>query len=105
MTCRVAAVLRKQPTLSSMVAGLTSLERAIRAPEFALACSRTIEAMPLQERGAPLALNFRSILPADPVAQTEIKDTGALSEQAVTIAAASLAMLVVAAIAVLMGMA
>ena len=52
-----------------------------------------------------MALNFRSILPADPVAQTEIKDTGALSEQAVTIAAASLAMLVVAAIAVLMGMA
>ena len=105
MTYRVAAVLRKQPSLSSIAAGVTLSARAIRAPEFALACSRTIEAMPLQERGAPLALNFRSILPADPVAQTEIKDTGALSEQLVTIGAASLAVLVVAAIAVLMGMA
>lgn len=56
-------------------------------------------------RGAPLAFNFRSILPADPVAQQEIDFTGALSEQFVTIGAASLALLVVAAIAVLMGMA
>ena len=78
--------------------------RAIRAPEFALACSRTIEAMPFQ-RGAPLALNFRSILPADPVARQEINNSGALSEQLVTIGAASLALLVVAAIAVLMGLA
>lgn len=52
-----------------------------------------------------MALNFRTILPAEPVAQTEIKDTRALSEQLVTIAAASLAVLVVAAIALLMGMA
>ena len=52
-----------------------------------------------------MALNFRSILPADPVAQTEIKDSGALSEQLVMMAAVSLAVLVVAAIAVLMGMA
>ena len=59
----------------------------------------------LCKKGAPLALNFRSILPADPVAQTEINDTGALSEQLVTIGAASLAVLVVAAIAVLMGLA
>ena len=51
-----------------------------------------------------MALNFRSILPADPVAQ-EASNTGALSEQFVMIGAASLALLVVAAIAVLMGMA
>jgi hypothetical protein len=44
-------------------------------------------------------------LPADPVAQQEINNTGALSEQLVTIVAASLALLVVAAIAILMGMA
>jgi hypothetical protein len=52
-----------------------------------------------------LALNFRSLLPADPVAQQEINDTGELSERLVTIGAASLALLVVAAIAVLMGLA
>jgi hypothetical protein len=52
-----------------------------------------------------LALNFRSILPADPVAQQEANNTGPLSEQFVTIGAASLALLVVGAIAVLMGMA
>ena len=55
-------------------------------------------------RGAPLALNFRSILPVDSVAEQEINNT-ALSEQFVTIGAASLALLVVAAIAVLIGMA
>jgi hypothetical protein len=44
-------------------------------------------------------------LPADPVAQQEIDNSGAFSEQLVTIGAASLALLVVAAIAVLMGMA
>jgi hypothetical protein len=60
--------------------------------------------MPLQW-GAPLAFNFRSILPANPVAQQEASNTGELSEQFVTIGAASLALLVVAAIAVLMGMA
>jgi hypothetical protein len=52
-----------------------------------------------------LALNFRSILPVDSVAEQEINNTGALSEQFVTIGAASLALLVVAAIAVLIGMA
>jgi hypothetical protein len=52
-----------------------------------------------------LAFNFRSILPADPLAQQEINNTGELSEQLVTIGAASLALLVVAAIAVLMGLA
>jgi hypothetical protein len=44
-------------------------------------------------------------LPADPVAQQEIDSSGASSEQLVTIGAASLALLVVAAIALLMGMA
>jgi hypothetical protein len=52
-----------------------------------------------------LALNFRSILPAEPIAQSEIDNAGALSQRLVTIGAASLALLVVAAIAVLMGMA
>jgi len=52
-----------------------------------------------------LALNFRSILPVDSVAEQEINNTGALSEQFVTIGAASLPLLVVAAIAVLIGMA
>ena len=51
-----------------------------------------------------MALNFRSILPVDSVAEQEINNT-ALSEQFVTIGAASLALLVVAAIAVLIGMA
>ena len=59
----------------------------------------------LFKRGAPLTLNFRSILSADPVARQELNNSGALSEQFVTIGAASLALLVVAAIAVLMGMA
>jgi hypothetical protein len=60
--------------------------------------------MPLQ-KGAPLALDFRSILLADPAAQQEINDTGTLSDRLVTVGAASLALLVVAAIAILMGMA
>jgi hypothetical protein len=68
-----------------------------------LACSRTIEAMPLQ-KGALLAFDFRSILPANPVTQQEINNTGALSDQLVTIGAASLALVAVAAIAILMGM-
>jgi hypothetical protein len=59
----------------------------------------------LCKKGAPLPLNFRSILPADPVAEQEIVNSSALSEQLVTICAASLALLVVAAIAALMGMA
>jgi hypothetical protein len=57
------------------------------------------------KKGAPLPLNFRSILPADPVAQQKIDNSGTFSEQLVTICAASLALLVVAAIAALMGMA
>jgi hypothetical protein len=44
-------------------------------------------------------------LPADPIAQQEINNAGAPSEQFVMIGAASLALLVVVAIAVLMGMA
>jgi len=86
------------------VAGVTSSARAIRAPEFVLACSRTIGTMPLQ-KGAPLAFDFRSFLPADPVVHQEINDAGALSDQLVTIGAASLALVIVAAIAILMGMA
>ena len=69
-----------------------------------MACSRTIEAMPLQ-RGAPLAFDFRSLLLADRVAQQEVNNPGALPDQFVTIGAASLALVIVAAIAILMGMA
>jgi len=56
-------------------------------------------------KGGPLAFDFRSILPANPATQQEINDTGALSDQLVTIGAASLALVAVAAIAILMGMA
>ena len=59
--------------------------------------------MPLQ-KGAPLAFDFRSILPANPATQQEINDADALSDQIVTIGAASLALVAVAAIAILMGM-
>jgi hypothetical protein len=69
-----------------------------------LACSRTIEAMPLQ-KGAPLAFDFRSILSTDPGVRQEINDTGAVTDQLVMIGAASLALGVVAAIAILIGMA
>jgi hypothetical protein len=51
-----------------------------------------------------LAFDFRSNLPANPVTQQEISDTSALSDQLVTIGAASLALVAVAAIAILMGM-
>jgi len=44
-------------------------------------------------------------LPANPATQQGINDTGALSDQLVTIGAASLALVAVAAIAILMGMA
>jgi hypothetical protein len=54
-------------------------------------------------KGAPLAFDFRSILPANPDTQQEISDTGALSDRLVTIGAASLALVAVAAIAILTG--
>jgi len=44
-------------------------------------------------------------LPANPATQQEISDTGALSDQLVTIGAASLALVAVAAIVILVGMA
>jgi hypothetical protein len=50
-----------------------------------------------------MALDFRSILPA--IAQHDGSNAGVLPEQLVTICAASLALLIVAAIAILMGMA
>ncbi|HET7911777.1 MAG TPA: hypothetical protein VFL49_07085 [Pseudolabrys sp.] len=75
--------------------------RAIRAPEFAFACSRTIEAMPFK-KGAPMALNFRSILPSGLTSQFGAAHA---DDWTITAAAASLGLLVVAAIAVLMGMA
>jgi hypothetical protein len=63
--------------------------------------ARTIEAMPFQ--GGPMLLNFRSQASAESAGHQEI---GGYSDQRlVTILAASLAVLIVAAIAVLMGMA
>jgi hypothetical protein len=50
-----------------------------------------------------MTLDFKSILRADPVAQHG--GAGILPEQVVTICAASLAVLIVFAIAILMGMA
>jgi len=52
-----------------------------------------------------MAIDFRSIMPNEPVAQHGDSHAGVLPEQLVTICAASLAVLIVAAIAILMGMA
>jgi hypothetical protein len=51
-----------------------------------------------------MALNFRSMLPSRPVAQYELAHSAGSHDQLVTVCAASLALLVVAAIAVLLGM-
>ena len=77
--------------------------RAIRAPEFAFACSRTIETMPIQ--GAPMSLDFHSTSPAQPAGYQEIGQHTNRRERLITMLATSLAVMIVAAIAVLMGMA
>lgn len=51
-----------------------------------------------------MALNFRSILPPRPAAKYELAHTTGSPDQVVTACAASLALMVVAAIAILMGM-
>ena len=52
-----------------------------------------------------MLLNFHSALPAEPDAYQEIAANNDRRERLVTVVAASLALLIVAAIAVLMGMA
>jgi hypothetical protein len=68
--------------------------QAIRAPEFAFACLRTIEARPF--RGAPMTLD-----PSAELASCQINRR----ERLVSVLATSLGVLIVAAIAVLMGIA
>jgi hypothetical protein len=68
--------------------------RAIRAPEFASGV--------LAQRGSLMALNFSSFFPA---ARTQAAaDDAGVGEHIVTVIAVALAILIVASIAVLMGM-
>jgi hypothetical protein len=74
------------------------LARAIRAPEFAFASSRTIETMPF--RGAPMSLDSHP----SSAAESEIPQMGH-RERLIAVLATSLGVLTVVGIAVLMGMA
>jgi len=77
--------------------------RAIRAPKFAFACSRTIDAMPFWGSGMSF-YSFQS-LPAEPVSYQEIRRQIDRREKLIAVLAPSLGVLIVAAIAILMGMA
>jgi len=77
--------------------------RAIRAPEFAFACSRTIETMPF--RGEPMSLDLFPSSPAESASYQEIRRRIDRRERLVAVLATSLGVLVVVAIAILMGMA
>ena len=76
--------------------------RAIRAPEFALSCSCTIETMP---SGAPMTINVQPGSPEESIGFQEVARQVSRQEQLITILATSLGVMIVAAIAVLMGMA
>ena len=80
-----------------------STARAIRAPEFASAYSRTIETMPF--KGAPMSLDLFPSSPADSASFQEIQREIDRRERLVAVLATSLGVLTVVAIAVLMGMA
>jgi len=69
--------------------------RAIRAPEYLYACSRTINAMPLT--GAPMS--FDSSTGYQEIREQERR------ERLTAVLATSLGVLIVAAIAIVMGMA
>ncbi len=73
--------------------------RAIRAPEFAFASSRTIETMPF--KGAPMSLDS---YPSSS-AESEIRQQTDHRERLIAVLATSLGVLTVVGIAVLMGMA
>ena len=81
---------------------VTSSIRAIRAPEFASECSH--HRNDAFSQGAPLSLDFHSTA-TKPLGQQEIGAYSERLERLVTVLAALLAVLIVAAIAVLMGMA
>jgi len=68
-----------------------------------LACSRTIEAMPF--KGAPMSLDFHSGSSEESAGFQEVRRQVGRQEQLITILATSLGVMIVAAIAVLMGMA
>jgi hypothetical protein len=55
-------------------------------------------------KGAPMSLDFQSPLPAQPVGYQEIGQHTNQRERLITVLAISLAVIIVAAIAVLMGM-
>jgi len=78
--------------------------RAIRAPEFASAFSRTIQVM-LSKGDPPMSPDYRSASSAEPVDYDDIAPPSNWRERAVTVVATSIAVLIVAVVAVLMGMA
>ena len=78
--------------------------RAIRAPEYVSAFSRTIEVM-LFRRIRPMPLEIHSTTRPEPTIYDRIGLRADWGEQVVTIIAVSMGVLVVALIAVLMGMA
>lgn len=75
--------------------------RAIRAPEFASACSCTIETMP---SGTPMTLNTQPGSSEESIGFEEVSRQVERQEKLITILAISLGVMIVAAIAVLMGM-
>jgi len=70
-------------------------DRAIRAPEYLYVCSRTIITMPL--KGAPMSFDY-------PAAYREVQQAER-RERLIAVLATSLGVLIVAAIAIVMGMA
>jgi hypothetical protein len=76
---------------------------AIRAPEFAFACSRTIQAMLFREEDPPMPSDSPRVSRVETVRYDDVGPHPVWSERIATIVAASLAVLIVAIIAVLMG--
>jgi hypothetical protein len=71
---------------------------AIRAPEFASACSRS-------NRDPPMPSETDTTSPAEPAGYRDIGILAEWSDGAVTAAAAGLALMIVMTVAILMGMA
>jgi hypothetical protein len=88
--------------------GILGCTWAIRAPEYASAFSRTIEAMlfrRIRPMSKPMSPEVRSATPAEPTGYESLRLRTNWSERIVTVVATSLGVLIVAMIAVLMGMA
>jgi hypothetical protein len=83
--------------------GILGRSRAIRAPEFASAFSRTFETM-LLRRIRPMSPDIYSAPPAESTDYERVGLRAGWDERTVTVVAVSLAVLIVAVIAVLMGM-